>query len=176
MLLTDRQITSLALEHQMISPFDPLKLNSCGYDLTLGSDFKIPALDSEQYVVDPFNPPSFIDKVCLNFIIIPPNSFVIGASKEYLTMPPDILGVCLGRSTYARAGVISHVTPLEPGWKGNVTIEISNTNPLPVKVWVDKGITQVIFLRASEMPQKDYVAKGGRYQNQEGVNQGRPDA
>jgi len=88
-------------------------------------------------------------------------------------MPSNVTGVCLGRSTYARSGVISHVTPLEAGWHGTVTIEISNTNHLPVKVWAYKGITQVLFLVGEEFPEKDYVAKGGRYQGQVEVTQGR---
>ena len=89
-------------------------------------------------------------------------------------MPPDIAGICLGRSTYARAGVITHVTPLEPGWRGVVTIEISNSLSLPVKVWVGVGITQVMFFRAEEMPMVGYEEKGGRYQDQLSVQQGKP--
>jgi len=175
MSLSDGQITKLALEKKLLSPFRPGNLNSCGYDLTLGSEFKVPALDTENWVIDPFNPPPYIDKHRDDYIIIPPYSFVLGVSVEHLIMPSDIIGICLGRSTYARSGVISHVTPLEPGWRGEVTIEISNTSQLPVKVWVGKGITQAVFFRADEMPLMDYGRKGGRYQDQVGVTQGKRD-
>ena len=175
MPLSDGQIHNLAVLEKLLDPYYSKNLNSCGYDLTLGSEFKVPALDTENWVIDPFYPPPYIDQHRDDYIIIPPHSFVLGVSVEHLIMPPDIIGICLGRSTYARSGVISHVTPLEPGWRGQVTIEISNTNQLPVKVWVGKGITQVVFFRAEKMPLLDYERKGGRYQDQVGVTQGKPD-
>ena len=172
MILRDVDIRTFATEG-MILPFDPKRLNSYGYDLTLAEEFLIPREDMENPVVDPFNPPEFEKRTASAFIIIPPNSFILGRSVERMKMPRDVTGICLGRSTYARAGVISHVTPLEAGWEGTVTIEISNTNRLPVKVRVGEGITQVLFFRGDLPPERDYVAKGGRYQGQIGVTQGR---
>jgi len=159
----------------LIVPFIKDHLNPTGYDLTLGSHFRVPIREGEEQVIDPFHPPEFAPIEAAESIIIPPHSFVLGSSVEYIRMPPDLVGICLGRSTYARAAIITNVTPLEPGWEGNVTIEISNTNPLPVRVFVGKGIIQVLFFKADEMPSKDYVAKGGRYNMQVGVQQGRSD-
>lgn len=166
MPLVDWQISHLIKEHEMIDPFDVANLSSMGYDLSLDRYFKVPIQDAEEQIIDPFNPPNFLDKICEEYIIIPPHGFVLGCTLERIRMPNSLIGICLGRSTYARSGVISHVTPIEPGWEGYITIEVSNTNPLPVKVWIGKGITQVVFFEADTLPSRDYVAKGGRYQNQ----------
>jgi len=173
LILRDADIRDLVRTVDMLNPFTGACLNSYGYDLCLGKEFKIPKWSKEISVVDPFEPPEFLSRVTEDFVLIPPGGFVLGHSKEYVRMPGNVTGICLGRSTYARAGVLVHVTPLEAGWEGVVTIEISNTGSLPVKVWVDRGITQVIFFRG-EYPLRDYVSKGGRYQGQTGVTQGRP--
>ncbi|KKN22081.1 hypothetical protein LCGC14_0918870 [marine sediment metagenome] len=173
MTLADWQIQKLALEEDMIKGFDPERLNSYGYDLTLAGEFKIPDL-MEQQVVDPFSPPPFREREEEEFLLLPPHSFVLGRSVEKMKMPRNVTGVCMGRSTYARAGIITNVTPLEAGWEGTVTIEISNTNIIPTLVRVGEGITQVLFFQGEFMPEKDYVQKGGRYQDQVGVTQGRP--
>lgn len=175
MPLCDHQIRQHSENWGLLDPFSLASLSSCGYDLRLGPDFKIPNGYSPNQLVDPFDPPKFIDVHEDEFIVIPSNSFVLGSSIEYVKMPGNLVGICLGRSTYARAGVISHVTPLEPGWHGNVTIEISNTNSMPVKVYVGRGITQVVFFRLDGAPEKNYAQKGGKYQFQTGVTQGRPD-
>lgn len=175
MPLVDWEIEDWSVEEQLIRPFNPGRLSSMGYDLTLSSAFMIPITDSEQQIVDPFDPPEFQRVSRPDSIIVPPHSFVLGCSVERISLPETLIGICLGRSTYARAGIVTHVTPLEPGWIGFVTIEISNTNPLPVRVWVGKGITQVVFFQSDEKPFRSYSSKGGRYQFQEGVVQGRPD-
>ena len=172
MILTDQQIGELVAGKDMIDPFDPKRLNSFGYDLTLAGEFKIPDL-MEQQLVDPFNPPPFRDREEEEYLLLPPHSFVLGRSVEKMKMPGNVTGVCMGRSTYARAGIITNVTPLEAGWVGTVTIEISNTNIIPTLVRVGEGITQVLFFKGERYPKKDYVQKGGRYQDQEGVTQGR---
>ena len=187
MPLTDWQIRALCdtrtvgqtyrLPNPLLDPFDRDHLNPYGYDLTLGSEFLVPALSSQEswQVIDPFNPPQFEQQYHDDMIVIPPHHFVLGRSVEYLHMPKDAMGICMGRSTMARVGLLTNVTPLEAGWEGVVTIEISNTNPLPVMVHVGKGIVQVVFFRGEQMPQKDYVQKGGRYQGQRSVTQGKPE-
>lgn len=174
-LLDDREIRRLATEEAMIHPYNSKSGNSYGYDLTLADEFLVPRLDTEQQVVDPFNPPEFSQVRCESFIIVPPGSFVLGRSVEWVKMPRDVMGICLGRSTYARAAVITNVTPLEPGWEGRVTMEITNSGRLPVKVHVGRGIVQVVFFRGERPPMLDYVQGGGRYHMQEGVQQGRPE-
>lgn len=180
-ILVDFQIRAMATatpltgEAPLLDPFDERCLSSMGYDLRLGHDFLIPVLDTEEQVVDPFNPPPFAKRTVKDSIIIPSGGFVLGSSIEYIRMPHYLVGVCLGRSTYCRAGVLTHVSPLEPGWHGNATIEISNTNPLPVRVWCERGITQVQFTASEVAPERDYSQKGGRYQGQVGVQQGRPE-
>ncbi len=173
MILNDRQIEALASassERPLVRPFRPKGLNAYGYDLTLSREFLTPVYDFTRVaVIDPMEIGSatFEDmeaEVCF----IPSNGFVLGCSVETVTMPPDIIGICLGRSTYARCGIITNVTPLEAGWTGRVTIEISNTNPLPAKVYAGRGVVQVLFFQG-EMPDRDYVAHGGRYQGQEKI-------
>lgn len=173
MPLVDSEIRAACIRESLIDGIREDCISSCGYDLRLSSEFKIPILDTEEYVVDPFLPPEFQNRTRNDFIIIPPHNFILGCSIEYVCMPSNLIGICLGRSTYARAGIITNVTPLEPGWKGQVTIEISNTNPLPVKVYVNEGITQVVFFQLDTLPTRDYAQKQGKYQGTKGVVQGR---
>jgi len=144
-------------------------LTSYGYDLRLGRHFKV-FTNALCAIVDPkaFDPRSFID-VEADECLIPPNSFALAETVEHLEIPRDILGVCVGKSTYARIGIIVNVTPLEPEWRGKVTIEISNTTPLPAKVYAGEGIAQVIFLRADAPCQVSYADKKGKYQDQPGL-------
>ena len=175
---SDRWIEQMALEHGMIEPFEPrlvrrgvisFGLSSYGYDIRVADEFKI-FTNVFTTVVDPkaFDPKSFIDfkgPEC----IIPPNSFCLARSVEYFRIPRDVLGICLGKSTYARCGIVVNITPLEPEWEGHLTIEISNTTPLPAKIYANEGIAQVIFLEASEVTRMSYKDRGGKYQGQRGV-------
>lgn len=175
MLLSDKQIKEYARKKKMIAPFKDSQvrkgvisfgLSSYGYDLRITDEFKV-FTNVNNAIVDPkdFNPKSFVDfkgKVC----IIPPNSFCLTRSLEYLRIPRDILCICLGKSTYARCGIIVNVTPLEPEWEGYVTIEISNTAPLPVKIYANEGICQVLFARGEQKCSISYADKKGKYQKQ----------
>jgi dCTP deaminase len=144
-------------------------LTSYGYDLRLGRKFKV-FTNARCAIVDPknFDPRSFID-IEADECLIPPNSFALAETVEYLEVPRDVLGVCVGKSTYARIGIIVNVTPLEPEWRGKVTIEISNTTPLPAKVYAGEGIAQVLFLRADAECRVSYSDKKGKYQDQAGL-------
>jgi len=175
MVLSDREIKDYVKKYKMIEPFQTSQikkgvvsfgLSSYGYDFRLAKEFKI-FTNVYSATVDPknFNEKSFIDfrgKVC----IIPPNSFVLGKSLEYFRIPRDVIGICLGKSTYARCGIIVNVTPLEPEWQGFITVEISNTTPLPAKIYAREGICQVIFVRGSEICEISYKDRKGKYQNQ----------
>ncbi len=173
MPLTDREIKERVVLEGMIDPFELKGLNSMGYDLRLAHEFLVPIIDPEELVIDPFNPPLHQSKEAQDYIIIPPHSFILGRSIEYLKIPKDVIGICLGRSTYSRSAIIPYITPLESGWHGTVTIELSNAHSVPVKVWVNVGITQVVFFQSETTPERDYVTKGGRYQGQTGVTLGR---
>jgi len=162
----------------MIEPFNESQkregvissgVSSYGYDMRINDEFKI-FTNINSTVVDPkkFDPLSFVDykgDVC----IIPPNSFVLATSLEYFRIPRDVLVICLGKSTYARCGLVVNVTPLEPEWEGHVTIEISNTSPLPAKIYSNEGIAQVIFIQAAEICETSYKDKAGKYQAQKGI-------
>ncbi|MCD4738072.1 MAG: dCTP deaminase [Anaerolineae bacterium] len=179
-LKPDFWIRKMALEHQMIEPFfDGQKrngiisygLSSYGYDIRVADEFKVftPG-KGDLTVVDPksLDPGALIDfqgKVC----IIPPNSFVLARSLEYMRMPSDVLGTVLGKSTYARCGIVTNFTPLEPGWHGFITIEISNTTPLPAKIYANEGIAQVLFFQGDAPCEISYADKKGKYQGQRGV-------
>jgi dCTP deaminase len=168
----------MAQERAMIEPFvDAQKrdgiisygLSSYGYDARVGTDFKI-FTNVNSSVVDPknFDEQSFVDRntdVC----IIPPNSFALARTVEYFRIPRDVLVICLGKSTYARCGIIVNVTPLEPEWEGQVTIEISNTTPLPAKIHAHEGICQFLFLQGNEPCETSYADKAGKYMRQRGV-------
>lgn len=177
-LKSDKWIKKMALEKAMIVPFEDKQivkgvvsfgLSSYGYDLRIADEFKI-FTNINSTVVDPknFDPRSFVDfkgEAC----VIPPNSFVLGRTVEYFKIPRNILTICLGKSTYARCGIIVNVTPFEPEWEGYATLEISNTTPLPARVYANEGIAQVIFLEADEICEKSYADKSGKYQRQLGV-------
>ena len=168
----------MAREHQMIEPFvdDQVRqgvisygVSSYGYDVRVGDDFKV-FTNVYNTVVDPknFDSKSFVD-IKADVCIIPPNSFALASTIEYFRIPRDILTVCLGKSTYARCGIIVNVTPFEPEWEGHVTIEISNTTPLPAKIYANEGIAQVLFFQSDEPCARSYKDKKGKYQAQRGV-------
>jgi len=177
-LKSDKWIRKMALEHGMIVPFEDgqvssgvvsFGLSSYGYDLRIADEFKI-FTNVRSSVVDPkdFDPRSFVDfkgPVC----VVPPNSFVLGRTVEYLKIPRNVLTICLGKSTYARCGIIVNVTPFEPEWEGHATLEISNTTPLPARVYANEGIAQVVFFESDEQCEKSYADKKGKYQKQVGV-------
>ena len=177
-VLSDKWIKKMALEHSMISPFEGTQiregkisygLSSFGYDARVSDEFKIfTNVNSE--IVDPknFKPSNFITKN-ISECIIPPNSFVLASTIEYFKIPKDVLVICLGKSTYARCGIIVNVTPLEPGWEGHVTLEFSNTTPLPAKIYANEGVAQFIFLQGNEKPEVSYSDRKGKYMGQTGV-------
>ncbi len=174
----DKWIKRMALEHQMIDPFidDQIRegvisygVSSYGYDVRVGDEFKV-FTNVYNTVVDPknFDPKSFVD-IKADVCIIPPNSFALASTLEYFRIPRNILTICLGKSTYARCGIIVNVTPFEPEWEGHVTIEISNTTPLPAKIYANEGIAQVLFFESDEVCAVSYKDKKGKYQAQRGV-------
>jgi dCTP deaminase len=168
----------MAREHGMIEPFvdDQVRagvvsygLSSYGYDIRVADEFKI-FTNINNTVVDPkdFDPRSFVD-IKSDLCIVPPNSFALARTIEYFRIPRDILTICLGKSTYARCGIIVNVTPFEPEWEGFVTLEISNTTPLPAKIYANEGIAQVLFLQSDEVCERSYADKKGKYLKQQGV-------
>lgn len=177
-ILSDRAIRERVERGRMIEPFVEGQkragtisygLSSYGYDARVAPEFKI-FTNLESAIVDPknFSPASFVDRtgdVC----IIPPNSFVLARTVEYFRIPRDILVICLGKSTYARCGIIVNVTPLEPEWEGHVTIEISNTTPLPAKIYANEGICQFLFFQGTDPCEVSYRDRAGKYMNQQGV-------
>lgn len=177
-LKPDHWIRKMSLEHGMIEPYADGEtregiisygVSSYGYDMRISDEYKI-FTNVHSAVVDPknFDPQSFVDfkgDVC----IIPPNSFVLARSIEYFRIPRSILCVCLGKSTYARCGLIVNVTPFEPEFEGHITIEISNTTPLPAKVYSNEGVSQVLFYEADEECEVSYADRKGKYQGQRGV-------
>ena len=144
-------------------------VSSYGYDVRVGRRFKV-FTNARCAVVDPknFDPASFVDMEG-DWCLIPPNSFALAETMEYLEIPRDIVAICVGKSTYARCGIIVNVTPLEPEWRGRVTIEISNTTPLPAKIYAGEGIAQILFLRADQVCRTSYADKEGKYQDQKGL-------
>ncbi len=174
----DKWIRKMALEHHMIEPFVDGQvregvisygLSSYGYDIRVSREFKI-FTNVHSAIVDPkhFNPKSFIDyegDIC----VIPPNSFVLAQTVEYFRIPRNVLTVCLGKSTYARCGLIVNVTPFEPEWEGYVTLEISNTTPLPARVYANEGIAQVLFFESDETCEISYADRKGKYQKQQSI-------
>ncbi|MCI0709311.1 MAG: dCTP deaminase [Chloroflexi bacterium] len=177
-LKPDHWIRKMALEHGMIEPFVESQVHdgvisygvsSYGYDMRVANKFKI-FTNVRSAIVDPkdFNPDSFVDfegDVC----IVPPNSFALAHSIEYFRIPRNVLCVTVGKSTYSRAGIITNITPFEPQWMGHVTLEISNTTPLPAKIYANEGIAQVLFFEADEECEVSYADKKGKYQGQTGV-------
>jgi dCTP deaminase len=144
-------------------------VSSYGYDVRVGRHFKV-FTNARCAVVDPknFDPNSFVD-IEGDSCLIPPNSFALAETVEYFEIPRDIIAICVGKSTYARCGIIVNVTPLEPEWRGKITIEISNTTPLPAKVYANEGIAQILFLRTEAVCRTSYADKKGKYQDQKGL-------
>lgn len=185
---SDRWIRQMAREHQMIEPFEPVQVrtsasgekqisygtSSYGYDVRCADHFKI-FTNIYSAVVDPknFDDKSFVDfhgDVC----IIPPNSFALAHTVEYLRIPRNVLTICLGKSTYARCGIIVNVTPLEPEWEGHVTLEFSNTTPLPARIYANEGVAQFLFFESDEECETSYGDRAGKYQGQTGVTLPKP--
>ena len=175
---SDKWISKMAKDHKMISPFEDKQVrgnsisygvSSYGYDARLSDEFKI-FTNVNTEIVDPknFKSTSFITKKNSE-CIIPPNSFVLASTVEYFKIPKDIMVICLGKSTYARCGIIVNVTPLEPGWEGHVTLEFSNTTPLPAKIYANEGAAQFVFLQGNEEPEVTYEKRNGKYMKQVGV-------
>ena len=175
---SDAWIRRMALEHDMINPFEGRQvsagcvsygLSSYGYDLRVADEFRI-FTNVMSAVVDPknFDERSFVT-VRTNCCIIPPNSFALARSVEYFRIPRDVLSLCVGKSTYARCGIIVNVTPFEPEWEGFVTLEISNTTPLPAKIYANEGLCQILFFQSDESCQVSYKDKKGKYQGQPGI-------
>jgi len=174
----DRWIREMATEHEMIRPIEEKQvregvisygLSSYGYDLRVADEFKI-FTNVNSTIVDPkqFDARSFVEftgPAC----IVPPNSFALARSVEYFKIPRNVLTICVGKSTYARCGIIVNVTPLEPEWEGFVTLEISNTTPLPARVYSNEGLCQIIFLGSDEVCETSYKDKKGKYQAQQGI-------
>jgi len=172
----DKWIRKMALEHKMIEPFTDKQvragvisygLSSYGYDIRIADEFKI-FTNINSSIVDPknFDPKSFVDfkgETC----VIPPNSFALARTIEYFRIPRNVITVCVGKSTYARCGVIVNVTPFEPEWEGIVTLEVSNTTPLPAKIYANEGIAQVLFFESDEPCETSYADKKGKYQAQQ---------
>ncbi len=169
---------SLKSTRPMIEPFEPAQVrkgvisygvSSYGYDIRVADEFKV-FTNINTTVIDPknFDPNSFVT-IKGDSCIIPPNSFALARTVEYFRIPENVITICLGKSTYARCGIIINVTPFEPGWEGNVTLEISNTTPLPAKVYANEGIAQVLFFEGDEPCEVSYSAKKGKYMAQTGV-------
>ncbi len=184
-ILPDHWIRKQAQENNMIDPFvENLKrdgvisygLSSYGYDARVADEFKI-FTNIDSAIVDPkdFSSQSFVDRkapVC----VIPPNSFALARTVEYFRIPRDTLVICLGKSTYARCGIIVNVTPLEPEWEGHVTLEFSNTTPLPAKIYANEGACQFLFLKADSVCETSYADRAGKYMGQRGVTLPRVEA
>ena len=180
---SDKWITKMSNEHGMIQPFSENQIrlddegnklisygvSSYGYDVRCSNEFKV-FTNIHSAIVDPksFDEKSFVD-IESDVCVIPPNSFALARTVEYFKIPENILVVCLGKSTYARCGIIVNVTPLEPGWEGHVTLEFSNTTPLPAKIYANEGVAQFVFMRGNEKPQVSYAKRKGKYMKQKGV-------
>lgn len=177
-LKPDHWIRRMALEHGMIDPFVEKQVrqgvisygvSSYGYDMRVADEFRV-FTNVYNSIVDPknFAPESFVT-MQTDVCVIPPNSFALARSVEYFRIPRKVLTLCVGKSTYARTGIITNVTPFEPGWEGHVTLEISNTTPLPARIYANEGIAQVIFFEADEECEVSYADRAGKYQGQTGV-------
>lgn len=178
----DRWIEKMARNAGMIEPFEPAQVkmlhgkpcisygvSSYGYDVRCANEFKV-FTNIYSTIVDPkaFDEASFVD-ICSDVCVIPPNSFALARTVEYFRIPRDVLVVCLGKSTYARCGIIVNVTPLEPEWEGHVTLEFSNTTPLPAKIYANEGVAQLLFFAGEEVCAVSYRDRKGKYQGQKGV-------
>jgi dCTP deaminase len=180
---SDRWIRRMAQEHGMIEPFEPglvreagghkivsYGTSSYGYDIRCADEFRV-FTNINSTIVDPkaFDPQSFVEVSGKGCCVIPPNSFALARTVEYFRIPRSVLTVCLGKSTYARCGIIVNVTPFEPEWEGYVTLEFSNTTPLPAKIYAGEGCAQVLFFESDEICETSYKDRGGKYQGQVGV-------
>ena len=177
-VMPDTWIRKMATEHGMITPFtENLKrdgvisygVSSYGYDARVSDEFKI-FTNVDSAIVDPkdFSDVGFVDRK-VDQCVIPPNSFALARTVEFFKIPRDVLVICLGKSTYARCGIIVNVTPLEPEWEGHVTLEFSNTTPLPARIYANEGACQFIFLKADSLCETSYADRKGKYQGQKGV-------
>ena len=179
---SDKWIRRMAEQHGMIEPYEPTLIreanghkivsygaSSYGYDIRCADEFKV-FTNINSATVDPknFDEKSFVD-VKSDVCIIPPNSFALARTVEFFRIPRDVLTICLGKSTYARCGIIVNVTPLEPEWEGHVTLEFSNTTTLPAKIYANEGVAQMLFLQSDEACEVSYKDRGGKYQGQRGV-------
>ena len=179
---SDLWIREQSLKNNMISPFEPHQVShkdhqkivsygtsSYGYDVRCSNEFKI-FTNINSAIIDPknFSDQSFVD-IQSDVCIIPPNSFALARTVEYFKIPRDVLVICLGKSTYARCGIIVNVTPLEPEWEGHVTLEFSNTTPLPAKIYANEGVAQMLFIQSDQICEVSYKDRGGKYQGQTGV-------
>jgi len=179
---SDRWIRKMSQEHGMIEPFIDGQvrsadhgriisygLSSYGYDLRVSDEFKV-FTNVHSAMVDPkgFDEKSFVD-IKTDVCIVPPNSFALARSVEYFRIPRNVLTICVGKSTYARCGIIVNVTPFEPEWEGHVTLEISNTTPLPAKIYANEGLAQVVFFEADDVCETSYADRGGKYMKQRGI-------
>jgi len=179
---SDKWIRRMVGQHNMIEPFEAGQMrnneggkivsygtSSYGYDIRCSNEFKV-FTNINSAIVDPknFAPESFVD-VKSDVCIIPPNSFALARSVEYFRIPRNVLVICLGKSTYARCGIIVNVTPLEPEWEGHITLEFSNTTPLPAKIYANEGVAQLLFLESDEICEISYKDRKGKYQGQRGV-------
>ena len=179
---SDKWIKKMALKHKMIEPFQEKQVksngsgniisygtSSYGYDVRCADEFKV-FTNINSTLVDPknFDDNSFID-IKSDVCTIPPNSFVLARTVEYFRIPRQVLTLCLGKSTYARCGIIVNVTPLEPEWEGHVTLEFSNTTSLPAKIYANEGVAQMLFFQSDEICETSYKDRGGKYQGQKGV-------
>ena len=179
---SDKWIRRMAREHRMIEPFEPGQVkevdgrrvvsygtSSYGYDVRCADEFKL-FTNVYSAIVDPkkFDDKSFVDMKG-DHVIIPPNSFALARTVEYFRIPRNVMTICLGKSTYARCGIIVNVTPFEPEWEGYVTLEFSNTTPMPAKIYANEGVAQVLFFEADEICEVSYKDRGGKYQGQHGV-------
>jgi len=175
---SDKWIRLQALQHRMIEPFSEKQvregvisygLSSYGYDLRVSDEFKI-FTNVNSTIVDPkkFDERSFVT-ITADCAIVPPNSFALARSVEYFKIPRDVLTLCVGKSTYARCGIIVNVTPFEPEWEGFVTLEISNTTPLPAKIYANEGLCQILFFQSDEVCEVSYKDRAGKYQSQTGI-------
>lgn len=183
-LKSDKWIQKMADRHGMIEPFEgglirhnrsgqpvlSFGTSSYGYDVRCTDEFKVFTNINPATIIDPksFDPASCVD-LRAPFCVVPPNGFVLARSLEYFRIPDDVLVVCLGKSTYARCGLIVNTTPLEPGWEGHITLEFSNTAPLPIKVYANEGVAQLLFFQGDEPCTTNYRARAGKYQGQKGI-------
>jgi len=177
-IMPDKWIREMAQTRAMIEPFVEKQtregvisygLSSYGYDARVTREFKI-FTNVDSAMVDPksFSTKSFVDRET-DICVVPPNSFALATTMEYFRIPRDVLVICLGKSTYARCGIIVNVTPLEPEWEGHVTIEISNTTPLPARIYAGEGVCQFLFFKSDQVCEVSYADRGGKYQKQRGV-------